>query len=82
MIQLTEILKNHKHTIGYDLSINITGYDIPEVGETVYTDNQSMLCTDVVIHDNGFVIIVLGDGLRMAGTRIAEMVAAGKLKIK
>jgi hypothetical protein len=82
MIQLTELLKNHKDTPGYDLSIHLDGYNVPEIGETVYTDKESMLCTDVIIYSNGFVIIVLGNGRRMAGTLVSEMVAAGKLKIK
>jgi len=82
MKKLTEVLKNHKGTIGYDVSINIDGYDIPDVGETIYTDNQSMLCTKVIVYDNGFVTVVFENGMFSSGWQIAHMVATGKVKIK
>lgn len=82
MKRLTEILKDHKGTIGHDIAIDLDGYNVPEPGETVYEDNRSIICTKIRVYKNGLVIISFNNGSYMSGIQVAEMVAAGKLKIK
>jgi hypothetical protein len=81
MKTLTETLENHKSTSGYATSEDIKGY-VPEIGETVYDDNQSMTCNDIEINGNGFVTVVFNNGVKVSGIQVAEMTTAGIIKIK
>lgn len=81
MKTLTETLENHKNTIRYEYQTEQAG-SIPEVGETMYNDSQSMVCTAIEIDADGMVVVVCDNGQKVAGTQVAEMVEAGIIKIK
>ena len=81
MKTLTETLQNHKSTTRYATSFNIAG-NIPEVGETMYNDSQSLVCTAIDIDVDGLVIVGCDNGQKVSGTQVAEMVEAGIIKIK
>lgn len=81
MKTLAETLKDHKKTNAYATSVDAEG-TIPETGETVYNDSQSMVCMAVDIDIDGHITICFDNGQKVAGIQVAEMTAAGIINIK
>ena len=81
MKTLAETLVDHKNTAAYAMAVNGEGM-IPEVGNTIYNDQQSMVCTSVDINRDGLISIVFDNGQKVSGTQVADMVAGGIIRIK
>ena len=79
MTTLKDALENHQNTTSYAVASDGM---IPDVGETVYNDTQSMICKSIDINQDGLVTVEFDSGAKVGGQQIAEMFTKGIVKIK